>query len=214
MEMLQNIKEQKVIAIIRGIDAKDVLKVADELLAGGIQMMEITFDQRNAKGRENTLQCMEYLHTQRDGEILLGAGTVLNTEQVKLAWDCGAKYIISPDTNEAVIRKTKELGMISMPGALTPTEIVKAYNTGADIVKIFPAGVWGEAYIKAVCAPLTHIPVCVVGGIGVGNIRQFLQEGACCAGIGNNLVSADKVQRGEFSQIREYAKKLMASLKY
>ncbi len=143
---------------------------------------------------------------------MLGAGTVITPEQVQTAFDCGAQYIISPNVDAQVIKKTKELGMVSIPGAFTPSEMVTAYNAGADVVKLFPAGLLGPAYIQAVRAPLAHIPVAVVGGIDENNIATFFRAGACCAGIGSNLVNRKAVLAGEYSAITQTAQKLAEAL--
>ena len=168
-------------------------------------MMEITFDQESPEGIKNTLDSITILNEQMHDEIALGAGTVLTAEQVELAYERGAGYVISPNVDQDVIQKTKELGMISIPGALTATEVVQARGYGADIVKLFPAGIWGAGYVKALCAPLSHIPIAAVGGIDENNILSFLKAGACCIGIGGSLVSKKRVLDGDFDQIREAA---------
>lgn len=116
--------------------------------------------------------------------------------------------MISPNVDKDIIQKTKELGMISIPGALTATEVVQAYGFGADIVKLFPAGIWGAGYIKALCAPLSHIPVAAVGGVDKNNIQSFFRAGACCVGIGGNLVNKTRVLNREFESITKEAKAL------
>ena len=113
--------------------------------------------------------------------------------------------MISPGMDTAVIRRTKELGKISIPGALTPTEVCKAWDCGADFVKMFPAGVFGLEYLKAVRGPLRHIPMCAVGGISPENIGLFLDAGIRCFGIGGNLVSVEAVRRGDFHKLTQAA---------
>lgn len=210
--MLHDIIDEKIVAIVRGVSAEDIIKTAEALSAGGVRMMEITFDHRSGEGIENTLRSLDMVREHLGESILLGAGTVLSAEQVEEARSHGADYIISPNVDMAVIQRTKELGMISIPGALTPTEAAAAYHAGADVVKLFPAGVWGTDYIKAVHAPLAHIPVMAVGNVGIENIKAFFQAGVCCAGIGSNLVNAEKVKKGEFDNITEYARGLKEQL--
>lgn len=205
---LQDIKREKIIAIVRGVPSGFIIETAKALVSGGIHMMEITFDQESTDGIKNTLESISLLNEQMRDEIYLGAGTVLTSEQVELAYERGAEYIISPNADQDVIQRTKELGMISIPGALTATEIVQAYGYGADLVKIFPAGIWGAGYIKAICAPLSHIPVAAVGGVDESNIKSFFQAGVCCAGIGGSLVSKKRVLQGAFGEITEAAKRL------
>ena len=212
MTVLQQIQEKRIIAIIRGVSSKDILETAKALIAGGVRLMEITFDHTSDAGMQNTLDCFDILTKELGGEILMGAGTVLTPEEVELACAHGAKYIISPNTDEAVIRRTKELGLVSMPGALTPTEVVLAKNYGADIVKLFPAGDLGIGYIKSVKAPLAHISVSAVGGVNENNIGDFAKAGVDGFGIGSNLVSAKVVAAGDFARITETAKKLVETL--
>lgn len=210
--ILQEIFNEKIVAIVREVLAEDIVKTAEALLAGGVRMMEITFDQRNSEGIENTLRSLDMVKEHLGDRILLGAGTVLSADQAEKAKGHGADYVISPNVDAAVIQKTKELGMISIPGALTPTEAAAAYNAGADIVKLFPAGVWGTEYIKAVHAPLAHIPFMAVGNVGIENIKAFFQAGVRCVGIGSNLVNRVQVKQGEFDSITEYARKLKEQL--
>ena len=212
MTVLQQIQEKRIIAIIRGVSSKDILETAKALIAGGVRLMEITFDHTSEAGMQNTLDCFDILTKELGDEILMGAGTVLTPEEVELACEHGAKYIISPNTDEAVIRRTKELGLVSMPGALTPTEVVLAINYGADIVKLFPAGDLGIGYIKSVKAPLAHISVSAVGGVNENNIGDFAKAGVDGFGIGSNLVSAKVVAAGDFARITETAKKLVENL--
>lgn len=203
--LLDAIFEKKLIAIIRGIPAKDMLATADALLAGGIDMMEITFDQTSEAGIRETLDSISLVGDALPGKVALGAGTVMTSRQVVDAKNCGATFIISPNVNREVIRLTKDLGMVSMPGALTPTEIADAFDAGADIVKLFPAGLWGSEYLKAVRGPLGHIPMAAVGGVTPENVGDFLKAGAACAGIGSNLVNAKVVREGNFAAITRVA---------
>ncbi len=212
MNTLERIKEEKIIAIIRGVSPSQILSVANALYEGGISMMEITFDQSSPQGIEATTQSLELIHTQMKGKILMGAGTVMTPQQVETAHIHGAEYIISPNVDTAVIRHTKELGMISMPGAFTPSEVATAYEAGADIVKLFPAGLMGPDYIKALRAPLSHIPVSAVGGINEYNIADFWKAGVCCFGIGGNLVDKKAVLNGNWKAITETARKLVTAL--
>ena len=137
----------------------------------------------------------------------------MTAEQVRLAVKAGAQYIISPNVDEEVIKETKNLNKISIPGAFTPTETAYAYKLGADIVKLFPAGELGAGYIKAVKAPLKHIPVVAVGGVNPENCADFIKAGAIGVGCGGNLVSAKLVEEGRFDEITAVAKQYMEALK-
>lgn len=212
MKTLEAIYKDKIIAIVRGIAYSSMADTARALLDGGIHMMEVTFDQSGTEGIQRSADSIRLLANQFPNEILLGAGTVLTPDQVQLAYNCGAAYIISPNVDVDVIRKTKDLGMISIPGAFTPSEIAIAYKAGADIVKLFPAGLLGISYIKAVRGPLSHIPITAVGGINETNIHSFFEAGVCGVGIGNNLVNPQAVQKGDFAIVTKTAKTLVAAL--
>lgn len=210
--ILQEILDGKIIAIIRGVPASDMPAVAEALLAGGVSLMEITFDQSAPGGIVETIRSLAVLKERMDQRIRLGAGTVLTAEQVAEAQRNGAEYIISPNVDPEVIAKAKELGLLAMPGALTPSEIAAAYKMGADIVKLFPAGLWGAEYIRAVRAPLAHIPMAAVGGVEPENVVSFFKAGVCCVGVGSNLVGAKKVAAGDFASITRVAKAFRANL--
>ena len=145
--------------------------------------------------------------------MFVGAGTVTTTELVELTAKAGGKFIISPDTNPDVIRRTRELDMVSMPGALTPTEIMTAHRAGADYVKLFPAGDLGPNYVKAVRAPISHVKMTAVGGINEKNMADFLKAGVCGFGIGGNLANKAWIEAGEFDKITETARAMVAVVK-
>lgn len=212
-ELFHVIQEKKIIAIVRGIPANMILDTAKALSEGGVHLMEITFDQSSPEGIENTLLSIRTLKEHLPAHMRIGAGTVLTPKQVQNAYDCGAEYIISPNINRQVIEKTKELGMISMPGAFTPSEVVDAYEWGADIIKLFPAGILGISYIKAVMAPLSHIPLAAVGGVDPDNIREFLKAGVTCFGIGSNLVNKSLITSKNFADLTLRAKTFVDALK-
>ena len=205
-KLMKKIGEQKIVAIVRGVSSRHIVEVGKALLAGGVSMVEVTFDHAGSDGIVETLASLSLLKSELGGELSFGAGTVLTEGEVVEAHKRGAEYIISPNVDAAVIAKTKELGMLSMPGAFTPTEIVSAHRMGADIVKIFPAVIGGVDYVKAVRGPLAHIPMAAVGGVEPGNVADFLKAGIFCFGIGSNLVNAKKVAAGDFASITETAK--------
>lgn len=204
-ERLKKMLGTKIIAIIRGVAPKDMLAVAQALLDGGIGAMEITFDQASAAGIRETLASLDLLKAKFTDKIAIGAGTVLTAQQAADANARGAEYIISPNVDQAVIARTRELGMVSIPGALTPTEVASAYAMGGDIIKLFPAGLWGTKYIEAIRAPLPHIPMVAVGGVDPDNIADFFKAGVISAGIGGNLVNPAKVREGDFQHITTLA---------
>ena len=207
-KVIQQVEESKIIAIIRGVDPEKSLKVARALYEGGIRMIEVTFDQKDEEKQQGTVESICRIAEYFQGKISVGAGTVTSVKLVEMAAAAGAKYIISPDTSEAVIRRTRELGLVSMPGALTPTEILNAHRWGADFVKLFPIGSFGTSYIKAIKAPINHIKLLAVGGVNENNITEFLEAGCCGAGIGGNLVNKKWIEAGEYEKITETAVKL------
>ena len=137
----------------------------------------------------------------------MGAGTVITEKQVELTKNAGGRFIISPDTFDAVISKTRELDMVSMPGALTPSEIQAAYRFGADFVKVFPVTNLGTEYVKAIKAPLSHIKLLAVGGINENNMKDYFKAGVCGFGIGSNIVNKKLIDDNNFEAITELAKK-------
>jgi 2-dehydro-3-deoxyphosphogluconate aldolase/(4S)-4-hydroxy-2-oxoglutarate aldolase len=208
-----SIKENKLIAIVRGVEPETCVRIAQALYDGGFRLMEITYDQKHPETWESTAQTIGAVAEAFAGRMYIGAGTVTCPELVELTHKYGGQFIISPDVNEAVITRTCELGMVSIPGALTPTEITSAHRAGADFVKLFPAGVFGASYIKAVKAPISHIDLLVVGGVNENNVASFLSAGAIGAGIGGNLVNAAWVKAGQYEKITETARLLVDSVK-
>ncbi len=211
--VLDRILAGKIVAIVRGIPSESMVQLVEAMEKGGITCVEVTFDQTSEEGKKNTLASISRIKEHFGDRICVGAGTVMNPEQVRLAVEAGAEYMISPDTNKEVIEETKRLDKVSIPGAFTPTEAAQAYAYGADIVKMFPAGILGAAYIMALKAPLKHIPLTAVGGVNPQNCRSFLEAGAVGVGVGGNLVSPKLVAEGRFDEITAVAKEYMEALK-
>lgn len=211
-EVLNKILEGKIIAIVRGIPSTEVVNLAQALVKGGISCIEVTFDQSSEEKAQDTLKAISNIRQALGARVCVGAGTVMSVEQVDAAAAAGAEYMISPNTDAAVIARTKKLGKISIPGAMTPSEVAEAYALGADIVKMFPAGVLGCGYIKAVKAPLKHIPVTAVGGVNPQNCADFIRAGAVGVGVGGNLVSPQYVTEGRFDEITAIAKSYVDAL--
>ncbi|PQD95733.1 2-dehydro-3-deoxyphosphogluconate aldolase [Pradoshia eiseniae] len=199
-DLLEVLKREKIIAIIRGIPTGTVISVAQALLDGGILFLEVTMNTENAD-----LMIRELKQTYGN-QLIIGAGTVLNVELAKKAIDAGAEYIISPNLDEKVIQYCVNNEIDVWSGALTPTEITKAYNLGSKAVKVFPIGSLGVNYIKDIKAPLNHIPLIATGGINEENIQQTLKNGAIGVGLGGNLVSNALVEQGNYGEITKRAK--------
>ena len=205
-KIIQKILDKKAIAIVRGVYDEDCVKLAAALADGGMELLEVTFDQRSAEERQRTCDTIRTLNAELGDRMAFGAGTVTTVEMVEMAKEAGAQFIISPDTNEAVIKATVAAGMVSVPGALTPTEIAHAYNCGADFVKLFPANAMGPAYLKAICAPLSHVRILAVGGVDDRTVNDYLAAGAVGAGVASCLFRKEWIQAGEWERITEAAR--------
>jgi 2-dehydro-3-deoxyphosphogluconate aldolase/(4S)-4-hydroxy-2-oxoglutarate aldolase len=193
MSVLNQILHKKLVAILRGLEAKDTQAVAEALLEGGINIIEVTLNSPNA------LSAIEALSKNMGDKIIVGAGTVLDSNAARQAIHAGAKFIISPITDPGTIHITKELGAVSIPGAYTPTEIVMGHKNGADIIKVFPA--MSPAYIKNIRGPLNDIPIMATGGITLENIAEFMKAGTTAVGIGSNLVPNKPVNAGYLKEL-------------
>ena len=211
--IIQTIQAEKVIAIVRGADPEQCVKIAQALYNGGIRLMEITYDQRNSASWQTTADTIAAVSKAFEGRLLVGAGTVTTTELVEMTAKAGGKYIISPNCNQQVIRRTRELGLVSIPGALTPTEVLAAHEAGADFVKLFPIGNLGVSYAKAVMAPISHVKLLAVGGVNEKNAAEFLAAGMCGVGVGGNLANKQWIQEGRYDKITETARNLIAAVK-
>ncbi len=197
---------QKIVAIVRGLKKENTMQLADALYQGGIDWIEVTFDQAHPETFADTSAAIAALATQFAGKVMPGAGTVLTIDQMQQAKDAGAQYIVTPNTNPRLIETAKVNGLYVLAGALSPTEIVIAHEAGADAVKVFPAGQLGPAYIKAIRAPLSHIPLMAVGGVNEQNAADFLAAGCMGLGIGGSLVNQKLLEDGQAHKITEMAR--------
>ena len=198
--------------IVRGVARENLIPLAQAMYEGGIRLLEITYDATGKTTDAETAANIEMLAKHFEGRMYIGAGTVIRPVQVELTAKAGGKFIISPDTNKEIIEKTRELGLVSMPGALTPTEIADASRFGADFVKLFPVSTFGTEYVKAVKAPLSHVKLLAVGGIDEKNIADYAKAGACGFGVGSNIVNKKLIEAGEFGKITELAKEFLKAL--
>lgn len=205
--------EHKLVAIARRVAKEDIADTARALYEGGVRSLEITFDQSNPNCIAETARSIEIVREVMGERMMVGAGTVLTVEQAVTAAKAGASFVLSPDTNVEVIEKVKELGLVSVPGAMTPSEIMTAWNHGADIVKLFPAGVLTLDYYKAIKGPISHVPLMAVGGVGLENMRAFLDAGFCSCGIGSNIVRNDLIKEKRFEELTKLAEKYSSLVK-
>ncbi len=204
MSTLAEIKEHRLVAIVRGLDPEHVLPVAEALHAGGVRILEVTMNSREP------LAAIETVCRAMGDRMVIGAGTVLDTDMVEAAVSAGARFILSPVVAPDVIQAAKRLGVVAIPGAYTATEIFTAYQNGADVVKVFPAT--SPAYIKAIAGPLPQIPLLPTGGVTPENIGDYLRAGAAGFGVGGALVDMKQpVTPGYLAQITENARRFVTA---
>ncbi|WP_456276457.1 bifunctional 4-hydroxy-2-oxoglutarate aldolase/2-dehydro-3-deoxy-phosphogluconate aldolase [Bacillus sp. AK128] len=199
-DLINQLKEEKIIAIMRGVPADSGENIAEALLNGGVSFLEITLN------TEGALQMISDLKTKYGDRLKIGAGTVLDVMMAKEAVSAGAEYIISPHLDEEVVKYGLENGLHVWPGTMTPTEVMRAHKLGAKAVKVFPIGSLGVNYIKEIRGPLNHIDMIATGGINLQNMNQVLQNGAMAVGLGGNLVNNQLVEQGRFQEITSIAK--------
>ena len=202
---IHKIIEEKLVVILRGYTYEELKKVTEAIYKGGVRCCEVTYDSLGKISDEETAANIAGLV--RDfPDMLVGAGTVLKESQVELTAAAGGKFIISPDTNPDIIKKTKQMGLVSIPGALTPSEATLANRSGADFVKLFPAGEMKPTYLKALVAPLSHIKFLAVGGINENNVADALAMGAWGFGISSGIATPKMAREGKYDEITARAK--------
>ena len=213
-QTIDYILENKIIMIVRGVPTEQLVDLAEAMWRGGIRLMECTYDASGRIPDEETARGIALLARHFEGRMLIGAGTVLKESQVALTCEAGGKFIISPDTNEAIIRETKRLGLVSIPGALTPTEATQAHRAGADFVKLFPVSQMGGAkYVKALCAPLSHIRFLAVGGVRCENLGEYQGSGAAGFGIGLSEEDRAALKANTLDIVENRCRQLTATLR-
>jgi 2-dehydro-3-deoxyphosphogluconate aldolase/(4S)-4-hydroxy-2-oxoglutarate aldolase len=206
-DQLRQILECGIVAVVRSPDSAQLVEVVRALADGGVTVAEITMTVPNA------LDVVKQVRASLGDRVLLGAGTVLDPETARAAFLAGAEYIVAPTVNLDVIKLCQRYDKLVMPGAFTPTEILTAWEAGADIVKVFPADVVGPAFFKAIKGPLPHIRVMPTGGVDLTTAAAFLKAGACCLGVGGQLVELSAVAARNFPRIRELAEQYVAIVK-
>ncbi len=204
---LQQVLDSGIVAVVRSPDSQQLVEVARALADGGVTVVEITMSVPNA------LEVLREVRQALGDRILLGAGTVLDAETARAVLLAGAEYIVAPTLNLEVIRLCQRYDKVVMPGAFTPTEILTAWEAGADIVKVFPADVVGPAFFKAMKGPLPQIRLMPTGGVDLNTAASFLKAGACCLGVGGQLVEPKAVAERNFDRIRELARQYVAIVK-
>lgn len=198
-EVLQRIRAQGLIAIVRAPDADPLIPIAEALHAGGVEVIEFTLTVPGA------LEALPHARATLPPQVVLGVGTVLDAESARAAILAGAQFIVTPTLDERVIRLCNRYGIPVIPGAFTPTEILRAWEWGGDLIKVFPASVAGPEYCRAIHGPLPHIPLVPVGGITLDNAADYLRAGAVAVGVGGNLVSSELIRRRDWAALTQLA---------
>lgn len=198
--------ENKVIVVCRGVAEEEIVNVAQAMYDGGIRFMEVPFNQADPESFAETARKIKAVKEGLGGKMHVGAGTVITLEQVELAKNAGAEIIVSPTMDEEIIVATKKAGLVSMPGCATPSEMVKAYNLGADLIKLFPASMVTMKTIKEISVPLNHLPLVCFGGVNAENIREVLAAGVVGVGMGGAVLSKEAVESKDYAKITALAK--------
>jgi 2-dehydro-3-deoxyphosphogluconate aldolase/(4S)-4-hydroxy-2-oxoglutarate aldolase len=201
---LRQILDSGIIAVVRSPDSQQLVEVVRALADGGITVAEITMTVPDA------LDVLRQVRRVLGERVLLGAGTILDAETARAALLAGAEYLVAPTVNLDVIRLAQRYSKLVLPGAFTPTEILAAWEAGADIVKVFPADVLGPAFFKAMRGPLPQVRLMPTGGVDLSNAADFLKAGACCLGLGSQLVEPRAVAERDFDRIRDLARQYVA----
>ena len=201
---MRRILDGGIVAVVRESPGEKLTSLVEARPRGGVTAAEITFTVPNA------IDVIRQVRETMGDRIVLGAGTVLDPETARAALLAGAEYIVAPTTNLDVIRLCRRYDKVVMPGAFTPTEVLSAWEAGADVVKIFPSEVGGPGYLKALRGPLPQVRVMPTGGVDLTTAAAFLQAGACCLGVGGSLVEAKAVAAGDFGRIKDLASQYAA----
>jgi len=198
-DQIQRIRDTFIFAVIRADSSEQLIDAAQALKDGGCDVLEVTMTTPNA------FAVIEQTRAKLGDDVLVGVGSVLDAETARGAILSGAEFIVSPVTNYGMIEMAHRYDKVAVPGAYTPTEILNAYTAGADFVKVFPAGVGGPAFIKAIKAPLPQVPLVPTGGVDLDTIQDFIKVGADAVGVGSALVKKDALKSGDMAELTRTA---------
>ncbi len=212
MTALEWLKKEKFVAILRHIPKAYIEESAKALYAGGIRMFEVTFDPSGNIPAEDTADMIRAIKALYGDAVSVGAGTVIDLRFAELAKEAGAEFLVSPATDARVIAYAKENGMAAIPGAYTPTEILRAYELGADVVKIFPIGPTDLPYLRNVTGPLSHIPFITTGGVNPDTIEGFMAAGAVALAAGATIITKALVEAGDYEAVTASARAHMEKI--
>ncbi|MCL4562017.1 MAG: bifunctional 4-hydroxy-2-oxoglutarate aldolase/2-dehydro-3-deoxy-phosphogluconate aldolase [Chloroflexi bacterium] len=206
-EILDQIQFLGLLAVIRGPSAELTVKMVEALVAGGVTGIEITYSTPNAE------EVVARLAQQHGSEILLGMGTLTKPEQAQSAKDAGANFLVSPICEPELVRAMAASGLVTMAGALSPTEVFQAYSLGSDVVKIFPGSLAGPAYIKALKGPFPYIPLMPTGGVSESNLGEWFAAGVIGVGAGSELCPPSLAREGKFEEISMRARNFVEAVR-
>lgn len=201
--IIEEILKRKAVAVLRIKEPEKLKKVIEALADGGITIAEITMTVPNA------IQLIEKMSNELDKNIIVGVGSVLNKQVAEDAIKAGAKYVVSPIFKKEIIETAHKYDIPAMPGCFTPTEIQTAYESDADIIKVFPADVLGMSFFKGILAPMPHLKLMPTGGVTLTNAGEWLKAGACAVGIGSALLDKEAIQNEKYERLTENAKIVM-----
>ncbi len=200
IEQLQHIFDKGIVAVIRAESGEQLVDVARALYEGGVDVLEVTFTV------PGVLEIISAVKKDLGNKILLGTGTVLDTETARTAILAGAEFLVTPIVNTNVIKLCNRYSKIVMSGAFTPTEVMTAWEAGADIVKIFPAEIGGPKHLKTLLGPFPQVKLMPTGGVNLNTLESFVDAGACAVGLGSALVEKQAVKEGNMDRIRDLAR--------
>ncbi len=207
-EVVNQMKEVGLVPVVRASSSEEAITVIEAIKAGGVTVVEITMTVPNA------IDVIKETAKRFGEEVLVGAGTVLDAETARACILAGAQFVVSPALNLNTIELCRRYSIAVMPGVLTPTEIVTAWQAGADVVKVFPCSAMGGAsYLKAIKAPLPHVEVIPTGGVSLTTAADFIKAGACALGVGGDLVNLKAIREGQQEKVTETARKYLEIVK-
>jgi 2-dehydro-3-deoxyphosphogluconate aldolase/(4S)-4-hydroxy-2-oxoglutarate aldolase len=206
-EMLEKIKELGLLAVIRGPSAELTVQMVEALIKGGVLGIEITYSTPDAENVVKTLS------SKFGSKIVLGMGTLTKTDQAESAKAAGANFLVSPICEPALVKSMVASGLLTMAGALTPTEVFQAYSLGTDVVKVFPGSLGGPSYVKALKGPFPYIPMMPTGGVSAANVADWFKAGVVAVGAGSELCPPDLAKAGKFDEITQKAADFVAVIK-
>lgn len=205
--LLAAVRRHRIIVALRGLTKEQLVPAVRALREGGIRMVEVTFDQSSPAALADTPAAVAALRRAFGEELLVGAGTVVTVEQLRAAAEAGAQYMLSPNLDLEVMAEARRLGLAAIPGALTPSETAAAWKAGAALVKLFPVGNLGPGYVRAVTAPLSHIPLLGMGGINRDNLLEYLALPSMAGvGVGAAIAKLELIRSGDWAGLTALAR--------